>query len=1180
MAEKQWTPAQKQAIDARGGTVLVSAAAGSGKTAVLVERILRRMTDPVNPVPANRLLIVTFTKAAAAEMHQRLAKGLDKLLQADPTNPLLRRQMLMLPTAHISTTHAFCASLLRDQFHLLGLSPDFKVLEDKQAQLLSEEALAEFMDEAYAGGNTDFLQLSDRLGSNRDDRDIADAIRRIHTFAGSFPFPDAWLQQQLEQAADMQIDGSVYDELTRRRLHRMLDCAEYYTGRGLALMDPATPIGKAYIPAFESDALMWQALREDVNSLPRAELKNKLDACAFDRMQSVSSEDPLKLFVQNLRKHAKAALTSMQELLVNDNDELFIGQQLSEPLIRTLVEAVRGFTRKFREKKAAMNGLDFNDLEHLTVSLLYDEPGVLSAAAKELSANYDEIFVDEYQDTNEVQDAIFRALSQNGENLFYVGDVKQSIYGFRQACPRLFMQQRKCGHAYDGVHFPATVTLGNNFRSRMEVTEAVNYTFSLLMREDFGGIEYNRDEELVCSAKYPEAEPGMFDTEITLINIEGKRSEVADIAEARTIAADIERMMRTMPVTEDGEQRPARYGDFCILLRSKKSHAENYVRELQKRGIPAYASGSGGFLTAPEVGVLLSLLRYLDNPTLDIPLAAVMMSPLYRFTVDEMSQIRLIDRYIPLVAAVQKTAKLETPLGVRCRAFLEQTGRWRTVSPVLTVDRLLERIFDESGITDIYGVQKKGPQRVANLQQLYAMARSFEENGYRGLSAFVRMCDRMEENEQEIDPAKVSGGVLDGVPVLSVHHSKGLEYPVVFMAGCAVTFSTEDTKGDLLLHREAGLGVRVHDHDTLLLYESPARLAARMRIKDENTEELLRVLYVAMTRAREKLCIVSADVDMAERVANGVVTTPAGEKLPVWKLASARSFQDWLLSVAALHPSGYRLRELAGLDGDAVRDTTAPLAVRWVDFTLEDAQSEVLPALPPFDNADAQQVAAWQERMAWKYPYYELKDIPNKLAASAIAHSEQPDKYIASSKPAFMQEGGLSAAGRGTAMHQFMQFADYASAAVSVTEERDRLVSQGWLTQLQADNLDIERLQRFFQSELYSRMSNAEQLWREPPFVTLFPAGELFPERGLTGEAAAECVAIRGVADCVFVEDGGIVIVDYKTDRVKTAVELHKRYSTQLHIYARAMQEALALPVKQCVLWSFALGCEVEIPLT
>ncbi|MBQ3132888.1 MAG: helicase-exonuclease AddAB subunit AddA [Clostridia bacterium] len=1179
MAERTWTPAQQNAINARGGTVLVSAAAGSGKTAVLVERILSRLTDPEHPIAANRLLVVTFTKAAAAEMMQRLAKDLDARLQADPTNPLLRKQALMLPTAHISTTHAFCASLLREQFHLLGISPDFKVLEEKQAALLAGEALAEYMEEAYAAHDPAFLALCDRFGSSRDDREVTAAIRQLYNFASSFPFPDAWLDAQLKKAHETTLEGSDYDKTICSRISMLIEKGAFYTDWARRELNPETALGAAYLPTFEIDRALWETLSAAMDK-PRDERLDILRAAEMERLTSVrgAAGDPTKELVQDLRKHAKKALSDIQKLIERDDDTLLIGQRLAEPTVQALVTAVKRFTAKYQEKKAAANGLDFNDLEHLTIRLLYDAPDRRSAYADALAQNYDEILVDEYQDTNEVQDAIFRALSRNEQNLFYVGDVKQSIYAFRQACPRLFIQQRKRGHDYDGKHYPATITLDNNFRSRREVTGTVNYLFSLLMREEFGGIEYDQNEALVCKAPYPDTTGNQFQSELTLIDLDGKRSEFADIAEAQCIAADIERMMSTLKITDKDGERPARYSDFCILLRSKKSHADHYVKELNACGIPAYSSGRGGFFAAPEIGVMLSLLRFLDNPTLDIPLAAVMMSPLYQFTVDEMAGIRAHDHRGTLFAAVQATARQSSALGERCRAFLEQTGRWRTVSAVLTVDRLLERLYDESAVNDIYGVQKNGRQRVANLQQLYTMAHGFEENGYRGLSAFVRLCDRMEETGQDMDPATVCGGALDGVPVLSIHHSKGLEFPVVFLAGCAVMFSGEDNKGDMLLHSEMGIGLRLHDHESLIKYETPARLAAGQRLQDENIEESLRVLYVALTRAKEKLCIVSADVNMPGKIAARTIPQLDGGHLPTFALTAANSFQDWILAAAALHPDGGAIREHAGFGAEYAVDDSSALRVRMLSYTAEDGLVSTAEELPPVAEADDQLVDRWTTRLGWRYPYAALKNVPNKISVSALAHRAQPQQYIAASIPAFLQKGGLSPTGRGTAMHEFMQFADYAAAVASVDAERDRLVQAGALTKKQAASLSHAELTQFFQSELCRRMLAADRTMREFPFVTRRPAGELFPEWELTGDAADEPVAVQGVIDCAFVEDGALVIVDYKTDRVKDPQDLRDRYAVQVQVYARAMRDTLGLPIKSCLLWSFACGCAIDVP--
>ncbi|MBQ2939761.1 MAG: helicase-exonuclease AddAB subunit AddA [Clostridia bacterium] len=1171
--EREWTIPQQNAIQSRGGTVLVSAAAGSGKTAVLVERITRRLTDRKDPLEPSRLVMVTFTEAAAAEMRQRLETALRQQLEADPSDPLLRRQSLLLPTAHISTVHSFCKGLLRDHFHLLDLSPDFKILQAEQAGQLLDDAVRESVESRYGQGDTDFQLLVERFSAKKDDRPIVAAVLQLYHFVTqSFAFPEQWLN---EQEAKLEDGGAavqaVQESLFRRTLRWQLQRSLNMTDRALSMLSPEDPFAATRIPVLLCNKQFFEEMLTITETAPVEELADKLDHKPEVTMANApKGTDPdFKKKIDNLRTGYKKCLEKVFWMESDPESD-----KLSRPVIRSLISLCREVKQRFSEKKREQNGLDFNDLEHLTLDLLYDNNGNKTPLAAEIARQFDEILIDEYQDTNEVQDAIFRAVSDNEQNLFFVGDVKQSIYGFRQARSKLFINQRSRGVDYDGVHYPATVLLNNNFRSRHEVTDAINHLFKRVMQRSIGGIEYDESERLNPSAIYEEPVDREYLTELTFLETDGD----VDTDEAKVIAADIKRMVGRLLVGQKENRRPAQYRDFCILLRSVKGHGEVFAKELQRQGIPAVCQRRSPLLDAAEVKVALELLRFLDNPSLNISMVAAMMSPLWRFTVDELALIRLNNKKAPLFANLRQVARGEDALAEKCRNFLQQTDRWRMLAPVLTVDRLIERIYNDLSIENIYGVQKNGKQCVANLRYLHTRARDFEENGYRGLSAFVRMWDRLEESGSDIGQAFSGDTAHNAVSIITLHKSKGLEFPVVFLARAGAEFNRQDLNKAMILNADAGIGLKLHDSETYLQYATVTHRTAAEIYKIEQVEEELRMLYVALTRAREKLCIVASCRNL-KGTAEELAVDPTGSgQLPEFAVATASSYIDWLMPVALLHPAAGTLRTLAEIEGNAV-DVNAPdMVVRVLQQVPEETAATQAEASPA-DLADAAVIDGWRERVSWRYPYYEMRDIPNKLAVAAIAHRELDDRYVATAAPAFLQKSGLTPAERGTAMHQFMQFADYAAAAVSVTAERDRLAANQWLTQKQADSLAVDRLQAFFQSELYQRMANAESVHRELPFVAERPAAELFPEKAFTGQAAAELLAVQGVADCVVVESDGLLIVDYKTDRVKTEAELRDRYATQVQIYAEAMAKAFERPVKQCLLWSFTLNRAVECPI-
>ena len=1170
---KSWTPAQQNAIDAKGGTVLVSAAAGSGKTAVLVERIIRRLTDRKDPLEPSRLVMVTFTEAAAAEMRGRLEKALQSELAKNPADSLLRRQCLLLPMARISTVHSFCMRLLRDHAHLLGLSPEFKILPAEQVRELLTEAIRETVEERYAARDADFARLVDCLSAKKNDRPIVEAVGQLYDYVTkSFAFPDTWLREQETKLDDGGAAArELRDKLFRRTLKWQAAHALSLTERALALLPPEDAFAITRIPHLLNNKQFLSDLLPRIDELSTEELWNALKNRTEVKVGNApKGTDPdFKKRIEDLRNGAKDCLS---KVFWFDEDEFSTkADALSRPIVRLLIGLYREANKRFTVKKRDQNGLDFNDLEHLTLQLLYQD-GSLTETAAEIAEQFDEILIDEYQDTNEVQDAIFRAVSKNESNLFFVGDVKQSIYGFRQARSKLFIHQQNKGCEFDGVHYPATVMLSNNFRSRSEVTDAINFLFRQMMIEPIGGIHYGEKEALYPSAKY-EQEGGLpYHTELTFLQDDGK-----DTAEAQVIAADIRRMVGSLPIQSKQGVRPAEYRDICIILRSIKGHAEAFVKELKRLGIPAVCNRREPLSDAVEIRTVLELLRFLDNPSLSISMVSAMTSPLWQFTVDDLALLRLKNKNASLYANLRKTAREEGELAEKCRLFLSATEHWRTLSPVLPIDRLIERIYDDLSIEHIYGVQENGRQAVANLRMLHTRARNFEENGYRGLSAFVRMWDRLEESGTDLDQAFADEGDFNAVSVITVHKSKGLEYPIVFLARGGGEFNRQEWSKPLVFNADAGIGLKLHDADTYLQYSNTTHALAAAVGRMEQNEEELRMLYVALTRAREKLCIVCSTKNLADKV-NKLTLHPnelVNGQLPEYVVAGANSYLDWLLPAALAHPDSEELWQLGTGDRPVIADAP-PLDIRVLFGTPEDPETAEDDRAQTA-QADEAMIDGWRSRIGWKYPYYEMRDIPNKLAVADIAHREADDRYVATSAPAFLQTSGLTAAERGTAMHQFMQFADYGAAAVSVTDEIQRLTDKRWLSQKQAESLSVKRLEAFFQSDLYRRMSEAEAVCRELPFVTERAAAELFPDKPLTGAAATELLAVQGVADCVVVEKDGILIVDYKTDRVKNGDQLRERYAVQVEIYAEAMSKAFGLPTKQRLLWSFELNEAVEV---
>ena len=1172
MSERQWTPEQRQSIDARGGSLLVSAAAGSGKTAVLVERIIALVTDPAHPVDVDRLLVVTFTRAAAAEMRGRLSAALSKKMAEDPDNPYYQKQQMLLPRAYISTVDGFCARLLKEYAAQTGLPVGFRVAEEGQSALLAAQALEEVLEENYRRRDPAFMALAAQLNSGRNDMALRSAIEGAYTFMQAQPFPDQWLQKQIDAySAVTPLEKTAWMQPILQELDILLEYAAVLARRAYDLCVAADVT--AYQETLLGECQRLSHLREVITTATYDEMQRAVTGFTFDSLPAVRAKDAAiaeaKDEAKALREKVKKTVGKCAELFCGTEAECRADLMQMAPLADALGALVRQYTDRYVTLKRQEKLLDYNDLEHEALRLLLDpETNIPTPLATELSRRFVHIMVDEYQDTNAAQDALFRALSRSEDNLFFVGDVKQSIYGFRQAMPYLFTQRRDDYPAYDeeNPRFPATITLKNNFRSRREVTDTVNFLFRQVMGKRLGEVAYDEAEELKCSAVYPEAECA---TEWILSDKNAAAAQdVTDaVAEARLIGQRIRALMNEMTVSEGSTTRPLQYRDVCILLRGR-THIGEYVKELSKMGIPAAADKGGGFLSAPEVQTALSLLRVIDNPLREIELTAVMLSPLFGFTADDLAVLRVaFGRYLPLYVAVEKMATEgdDPDLSARCGLLLTRLRRLRVLAVSLPADRLLETVYRETDMEAVFAARTGGRQRVANLHQLDRIARGFEQGSFRGLSAFVRYMDRLQENGKELG----GGDTLsqDGVRLMTVHASKGLEFPVVFLARLGGQGSNEDSRRKLLFHHKAGIGMKLTDDDEGEKHiPLPYRAVQCARRLDDKAEEL-RVWYVALTRAREKLILVCSLKDPYEALRKMAMHLPTHGQLPPPTILQAASPAEILPTAPLRHPDFTPYRPT----GEAV---TLPAETGWkvtVRDTVADPHAATAEESAEEDGALTETL---RQRIGYVYPYTPLLSVPAQLAASQLSHQKLSRQHVATGRPAFLQKEGMTAAQKGTALHTFMQYADFAAARQDPMAEAERLLKAGFLTAQQAQVLPEDRIRRFFDSDLYRRMSTADETWREYHYIVDVPAGTL---ADLPADMARETVVVQGIADCVFREGNRLILVDYKTDQVDTAEELIDRYRSQVLFYKQALETILGLPVTEMLLYSFPLGKEVAV---
>lgn len=1177
-----WTTDQRHAIECRKGSVLVSAAAGSGKTAVLVERVIRRLTDKDNPCSAEDLLIVTFTRAATAQMREKIGAAILKRLSEDPTDRHLRRQYMLLPFAKICTIDSFCNDLVRENFHALGISPDYSLLDNETAVIMKNDVCEAMLEREYEEDlDGRFSELSDMMSSGSSDEDFAKLIIKMYDISTAYPFPDLWLDSLIGEYSQPDINKSRWGGIIKKYVCDMLDYCVSSSRDMMTAMESDPIVADAYGAAVQSDINMYAELREKINS----DWDEALEAFKTVKYMSLGRvpkgyESETKNVVTTARKKLKDLLKKVPGIMCVSSEEHADDMRLLRDPVTKLIELVKQFGREYSAEKDKMNSADFSDILHRALNLLAVSDGsggyIKTDLARELSSHYVEILVDEYQDINEAQDMIFRAISADENNLFTVGDVKQSIYRFRQAMPEIFLRRRSTTHSFESGKYPLGITLGSNFRSRVGVTSCVNYIFHQLMSTEAGELEYDDSEALNAAAKYPERDTP--DCELHVVTDKGNRADTLE-AQARYVARYIDRTVREGKtlVTKGGALHPASYGDFCILLRTAKNVSSVYANALSERGIPVFSPETGGFFEAAEISFILSLLRVLDNPVQDIPLAAVMLSPLFGFSAGELADIRASAKERleagetePLYRSVAVSADEGDE---KAAAFLKKIESLRRLSLTLSAGELVRRVCEETGFDAIVGAMPDGERRRLNVGLLCDYAEKYEAAGNLGLSGFIRFIDKVARTSGDLATAARPSENADIVRIMTVHQSKGLEFPICILADMQHAFNERDNTESVLISSSAGLGMKRRTEDGISVYDTASRRAAVITSERMGRSEEMRVLYVALTRAKENLVMVTSVPNPEKGLAKVAVECGIGERANPFAVLRMNNFSNLVLTALMRHPAADELRKLSGVDVPIFLSEKDRFKLKVVvsdseSFMTESANEQKIAAKPVFFNEV-------QARLDYSDPRSVLSSVPAKRAASDGSERGINREYFASSRPAFMSSGGLTPAQRGTATHKFMQFSNYAAARADIESELARLVDGGFLSEDEGKAVNIGAAKRFFMSPLAERIFASDNVMREKKFAALFPAKFFYPE--LTGEAAEEKIVVQGIADCVFVEDGKLVIVDYKTDTGVDAEALLDRYSAQLEIYREALSQALGMPVKETLLYSFFMNSTVKV---
>lgn len=1202
MAEIRWTEEQKRIIDARNANILVSAAAGSGKTAVLVERILERILDRENPADVDRFVVVTYTRAAAAQMKQRLQKRLMRKLEEHPGDRHLQRQIGLVSSAHISTVHSFCGYVIQNFFHRIGLDPSYRQGTESELALLRNETIEEILEEEYANGAEDFIAFAGLSMFNRSDAAMADMVFQLYDQAMSEPFPEEWIgrmEQMLSVSSEEEWEKSPLVRAlladTRRLLEGMKEeqeellfvCQEtdgpYYFEKQLTELSELLEL----LLSCQS----YSSLQKELSSMKFSVMRGKTD-------DTVNPEK--KQFVADGRNLCKKELKSLQEKLyaVDVDGQLADLAEMAPPLL-TLLRLTRKFLAAYREAKRERNIVDFNDLEQLALEILYEGDGNggrrRSAAAQELSDYFVEIMIDEYQDSNRVQDTILYAVSRDGRddvfpNLFMVGDVKQSIYRFRNACPELFSEKlqtfstekvvfstEKVAFTTEKVVFPTEkgtrhlrIDLHQNFRSREIVLEGVNAVFDQVMKPDIGGVSYDADARLLAGRVFAETDGRTADSIDLYVLMDNKEMEW----EGRQAAVCIREMMdKENPLFILGEDgyRPVEYRDIVILVRSVRSLGQPVFDALSEAGIPVVMEHTQGFFETREISLMAAMLQVLDNPRQDIPLAAVLVSPMFGFEEEELASIRLQARDKDLYGSLLAVQDKKTA------HFLEILSGLREKIPYVTVTELMEDIYRETGIYETVMMMPDGAQRTANMDLLMELAREFDETAYHGLYQFVRYINRIRELKEEMGEVNIVGEGEDAVHIMTMHKSKGLEFPVCILMGLGRDLTRKRSRSPITVHPELGIASPIwntekHTKKDNLFCSALSKIIAR-----EDLGEELRVLYVAMTRAGEKLILIGS--------ADG--KKPVCGKMNYMRRNQMKSYLDMLMPAVLNGCSFFHLEFVSKENlleetvSGIVEERASVEALYNFDTDIR-YDKEIRRLLERMDSVSGEDV----QELPVKVSVSDLKKIsmeeteemvvPN-IFENAVSDEEMP-------VPSFMAEGREEDIKKGTAYgtiwHQVMAAIDFSRTRTEaeIREAIEELVRQGKLRSEETSVLHYGRLKRFFTSELGKEMRKAAalgKLCREQPFVIYCPAYRVFP--GRTGTTP---VLVQGIIDAYYENQNGIVLIDYKTDAIREGEEekLVERYATQMAFYKEALETMLDRPVKACVLYSFSLGRGVCLP--
>ncbi len=1159
--ELKYTPAQEAAVNAYDSNILVSAAAGSGKTRVLVDRVINLITRAEYNTDLDELLVVTFTNAAATEMKVRISERLNEIIREEPNNSNVRKQLSLLPSARISTIDSFCINLVRENFFTLGIEQDFRVMDSSEEVILQKSIIDELVEQRYESEDEDFRLLVELLSSMKSDKELTEAVLKINDFISSQPYPLEWLRDICElYNPETPFDKSVVKAVLVDEICFTLDYIREIIDFERSLLIRDDGMYEKYSDMLSEDEQVINSLYSSLDSTWE-DIRKAVKNVSFSRAPQARGEAPAykDLLLDRRKVYAAAGgllNKKVKPLLSYGYDDIKADNEKLYKTFKVLCALVGEFNTRLLESKKELGSYSFSDIEHFAIQLLfYPEDGGYKRTelADTLSAQFKEILVDEYQDTNTAQDKLFEMLS-SGKNRFMVGDITQSIYRFRLAMPSIFSSKKESYKPYKegSGETEQKIILDTNFRSKQEICDFTNFLFSNLMTKKIGELDYTEEDYL----NKLERTDDVSDKTVQLCIADVPEGYEKVEYEARCIADLIVNKVKNRDtVTVKGKEREVGFGDFAVLLRSAKGTLPVFSKVFAEYGIPAVANNRTNLFENNEISILISLLRVIDNPMQDIPLLSTLMSVFYGYSADDIALARVNCKKGNLYTAICNSPE-------RYKAFLSDLEKYRRYASSMSVESFIRQIISDTSYPALISVMGNSEQRKLNVQLLVGFARNFDSGENAGLSAFIRYIDSIIEAGLDVDSAELPPEELSAVRIMSIHGSKGLEFPIVIFADTSHQYNTIDERASLLLNNDLGAGLKVHDEERLCSYDSVQYTAIKNMNSNASMSENLRVLYVALTRAESELiCFISNKNILSKIAALGNKVTSL--KLNPYAVRQASSDAELLIMASLTHKDAGKLRELCSHEIPVNDKFDFPLCVNIINDVSEMSESEGV-----ISASDTALIERIRDKLSFKYERALLSSYASKRAASSLDEREHGFKYFASEKPSFMYGDKITSAEKGTAMHAFMQYCDYQNSRDNLEDEIDRLTELSLITGTQSDCLDRDKLKTFFSSALAARMFRSDRLYRELRLSSFVSLSEL-EDTDIDDE-----VLVQGIADCVFEEDGKLVLVDYKTDRVKSEEELLDLYRKQLSFYKRAVSKTLGMEVKETMLYSFELGRE------